>query len=177
MQPLEPGGNFSAIFGMLEKQAREELRSEGFSGAGLRLEHTLALRYRGQSYELVVPATGDPGQAFHRLHRERYGHSNPERGVEVVSLRLRAVGVTDRPPVSAVARLRGTEPAVHSTALVRLGPRPRRLPVYDRSVLFPGAKILHPAIIFEYGSTTLLPTGWELMVDECGNMILSRPDR
>lgn len=177
MQLLTPGAPFSTIFAVLERQARVELRGEGFTGERLRLERTLALRYVGQSYELVVPATGDPRQTFHRLHRERYGHADPQRTVEVVSLRLRAIGLTERPSQVAVVRLRRAVPKSVSTAPVRLGRfgnQPQRLPVFDRSSLFPGATISNPAIIVEYGSTTLLPPGWELTVDGHGNMILTR---
>ncbi|MFM8395476.1 MAG: hydantoinase/oxoprolinase family protein, partial [Acidobacteriota bacterium] len=126
-------------------------------------------------YELLVPAAGDPVEAFHRLHQERYGHADPARSIEVVSLRLRATGLTAKPELRPARLRRGRQvPEPIGMARVWLGRRPTELPVFERSQLSPGAEIDRPAIIVEYGSTTLLPNGWKLVVDRYGNMVIDR---
>jgi N-methylhydantoinase A len=48
-------------------------------------------RYPGQGYEVTVPADDGPQAAtaaFHEAHRERFGHADPERSVEVVNVRV-----------------------------------------------------------------------------------------
>jgi N-methylhydantoinase A len=45
------------------------------------------LRYRGQSFELTVPLSGNLAEAFHRAHAERYGYADPEREIELVAVR------------------------------------------------------------------------------------------
>jgi N-methylhydantoinase A len=45
------------------------------------------LRYRGQSFELTVPLVADLAGAFHAAHEDRYGYSDPERGIELVAVR------------------------------------------------------------------------------------------
>lgn len=182
MLPLEASGVGREVelaaakgFADLERQAIEALKQEGFDSARMRLERFQAMRYRGQSYELLVPAAGNPVETFHRLHRERYGHANPARSSEIVSLRLRAIGITEKPPLRPARPRRtgsGLQPA--GTSRVWLGRRSTVLPVYDRSSLHPGDEIGRPAIIVEYGSTTLLPTGWGMVVDRYGNLIISR---
>ncbi len=79
----------------LEQRGRAELEAEGFSLRGLRTETVLDMRYVGQSYELPIRvASLKPEQflrLFHRAHRERYGHSDDSRDVEVVNLRVKLV--------------------------------------------------------------------------------------
>ena len=64
----------------------------GLKGAAHR---SLDLRYRRQGYELNVAFDGQAPahsiEAFHQLHRQRYGFSDAERPVEIVNLRLRMV--------------------------------------------------------------------------------------
>ena len=184
MLPLDPDAGpaemeaIASHFAPLEEQARAELGSEGFGDGRLRLDRFLAIRYRGQSYELVVPATGDPIGSFHRLHQARYGHSDSRRAVEVVSVRLRAVGVTVKPELRQVKsprsrRGQGVPDPIASTR-VWFGLRPSTVPVFDRISLEPGMRITPPAILVEYGSTTILPVGWELLVDRQRNLLLTR---
>lgn len=165
-------------FADLEALARTELGTEGFGGDRLRLDRFYAIRYCGQSYELIVPATRDPIGAFHLMHHRRYGHSEEGRAVEVVSVRLRAVGVTVKPKLDDAggsrARARARPPEPIAATRVWFGPRPSLVPVFDRSALRPGMRIAAPAVVVEYGSTTILPAGWGLVVDPRGNLLLSR---
>jgi N-methylhydantoinase A len=50
-------------------------------------EGEVDLRYRGQSFELTVPLDGDPAEAFHRAHEERYGFADRGRPLELVAVR------------------------------------------------------------------------------------------
>jgi N-methylhydantoinase A len=60
------------VFGEMEREATKVLHSEGFHRTRQRHERSLAMRYRGQSFELEVRNTdGDLATAFHRVHRER----------------------------------------------------------------------------------------------------------
>jgi N-methylhydantoinase A len=182
MAPLVPSDSkgplpvdFRRRLAELERLALAELAEEGFSPDRIRLEPSLAIRYRGQSYELAVPLTDDPRPAFHALHRARYGHADPARGLEVVSLRLRAIGLTTKPILTRQPLRRGArvDPRSSSMARVWFGRRAERVPVYERTALPVGARLTAPAIVVEYGSTTLLPPGWQLEVDGWRNLILT----
>lgn len=159
-------------FAALERQAADELRAEGFTPAQTKLLRSLALRYRGQSFELEIAAEGDALAQFHRAHRERYGHANPQRTVEIVSVRLRGIGVTEKPNLKYVKPARRHRPKPQRDWLVWLGEKRRRLAVYERNEMQPGAVIPAPALIVEYGSTTLVPTGWKATVDGWQNLLL-----
>ncbi|NDD63498.1 MAG: hydantoinase/oxoprolinase family protein, partial [Acidobacteria bacterium] len=165
-------------FAELEAAARADLGREGYGGDRLRLERFLAVRYRGQSFELVVPADEDPVGAFHQLHHTRYGHSDRHRPVEVVSVRLRAVGITVKPQLRRKRQVNTgagrPHPAPSCLTRVWFGSRATRTPVFERGDLEPGMRIAPPAVIVEYGSTTILPGGWGLAVDPQQNLLLSR---
>ncbi len=159
-------------FTALERQARRDLKSEGFSTSQTKLIRSLALRYRGQSFELEIEAGDDAVARFHQSHRERYGHADEKRAVEIVSVRLRGVGLAEKPKLKHATRFAKYNAKPQRTGLVWLGEKRRQIPVYDRAELRPGARIKGPAIIVEYGSTTLVPAGWKAAVDGWQNLAL-----
>jgi N-methylhydantoinase A len=162
------------IFALLIKQAKADLRAEGFSAQQIQWERLLALRYRGQSFDLELPATSNVLTNFHRAHEERYGHSDAMRAVEIVSVRLRAIGLADKPVLPRVAHIKRHTAKPQRFASVVLTAKPERLPVFDRALLMPGAQCNGASVILEYGSTTLVPAGWQVQVDAAYNLILER---
>lgn len=159
-------------FAAMEKQAKADLRAEGFAPDQTNLVRLLAMRYRGQSFELEVAAEADAVTRFHQTHRERYGHADEQRAVEIVSIRLRAIGVTDKPKLKQEKSFRRYKAKPDREALIWLGDKRRKAAVFDRENLLPGAYFTAPAIVMEYGSTTLVPSGWRASVDAWQNLIL-----
>jgi len=149
-------------FVRLEGRARKEL-------PGASLARSADIRYAGQSYELTVPwNAADPGAPFHREHQRVYGYSSRERPIEIVTVRVRARLDVDKPS------LRGRR------ARSRDKPSRRRIysagawhdtPVYSRSSLS-SAKLGGPALVLDYGSTTLIPPGWSFSIDRAGTLKL-----
>lgn len=143
--------DYETRFRTLEKQARKDLPRA-------RITRFADLRYAGQSYELTVPWTGDPVKAFHAAHQRIYGYSNPARATQVVTLRVRAVIALKKPPLRVKSSRRET-----SARRVWIGGRWRTL----RAGASRG-----PALIVDYGSTTLVPEGWSIRQDAAGSLIL-----
>ena len=112
-------------------------------------------------------------KSFHSLHKPRYGYADRSRPTELVSLRLKAVGVTDKPRLPRSATLDKRAPGQVSVEKVYLTDRPSRVPVYERRDLKAGAKFKGPAIITEYSSTTLVPSGWSIDVDAWLNLLVT----
>jgi len=146
------------------------------------------MRYRGQSYELSVPVESlDPTHflpLFHDTHRERYGHSDPTRTVEIVNLRLKltlpapqSVILSEAKDLSSASK-RGHDtppkPLTHRDAWYTTNGNndSARTPVYDRETLAPGHKLTGPAIIVQMDSTTVIPPAWHATVDQANNLIL-----
>src|SRR5687767_4552578 len=85
------------VFREMEREATAVLRREGFPASKQRHERALAMRYRGQSFELLITKTnGNIAAAFHRAHRERYGYAQEQSEIEIVSARLRSIGMVDK---------------------------------------------------------------------------------
>jgi len=166
-------------FRVFERAAWAELRQEGFSLRAQRLEPQLDLRYRGQAFELTLPYGRDFVAAFHRAHERRYGYADPDRAIEVVNVRLRAVGVTQKPKFRAVALSTAALPlaAKFKRAKVYFNGRPQATDFYIRERLRAGNQIRGPAVIAEYSATTAVPPGWRTRVDACENLLLERRRR
>ena len=149
---------FETAFKTLERRARRDMR-------GAAQERSADMRYAGQSYELNVPVGGD----FHAEHQRVYGYSDPARPTEVVTIRLRATLPVERPSL-AVKREKVTPPTMRR---VHVAGAWRKVPTGPRSA-FGGAGRKGPALILDYGSTTLVPAGWGIRFDKIGSLILSR---
>ncbi len=174
----DAAGRIEPIFAHLEERGRHDLAREGIEPERTVIERYLDLRYVGQSYELVVPYEGDLQSAvagFHEAHDRRFGYSDPTERVQVVNVRLKARGVAERPEIersplqpAATAEPVQTRPAVFSG---ESGATVYDTPIYDRPTLAPGVAIDGPAIVTQYDTTTVLPPGWRLTVDETRSLV------
>jgi N-methylhydantoinase A/oxoprolinase/acetone carboxylase beta subunit len=138
---------------------------------GAKIERSADLRYRGQSYELTVPwnprKTGD---AFHAAHQQIYGYADREREVEVVTLRVQATLPVRKPTLDAPRkRIAGAK----TERRVFVSGRWRKIPVLAREAV--GKRPAKgPALILDYGATTIVPSGWSYRADGAGNLLLAR---
>jgi N-methylhydantoinase A len=161
-----------SVFAELEDESRRAMADEGVHADRLALVRTAALRYRGQSFEIDVPWGGDTLAAFHAAHQARYGHSDPARAVEMVHLRVRAVGRLERPGLPEVHEFTPTRARPERRAKVWLDGGPEDVALYVRERLGAGAGAAGPALVTEYGSTTFVPNGWTFLVDGLGNLVI-----
>ena len=154
----------AGVFREMEREAAAVLRREGFPRASQRHERALAMRYRGQSFELLIEETsGDRGASFHRAHRERYGYAQEESEIEIVSARLRSIGIVSKLNVRKVAASRGTAKP-HDTK--------NGVNIYRRDDLRGGVKLRTPCIVTEYSGTTLIPADARARLDQFGNILI-----
>jgi N-methylhydantoinase A/oxoprolinase/acetone carboxylase beta subunit len=151
-------------FVRLERIARKDL-------PGAELIRSADIRYSGQSYELMVPwRPDDPAAPFHEEHQRVYGYSNPERAIEIVTIRVRARLAVKKPRlISKRTPSQGArKPAFRR---IHCAGAWRDIPVYPRSSLTSSA-VRGPALILDYGSTTLVPPGWVFSLDKFGSLRL-----
>src|SRR5262249_53067663 len=173
------------LFAELEARAGRDLKNEGFDKARIRFSRAAALRYVGQSFEIDIPWSRRFLGAFHSAHLTRYRYADQTRPTEIVSLRVRASGITEKPKIerireslrNSVKARRGkhllTKSAATGESRVFFGNRATRVPLFSRDALAPGSMSSGPAIIIEYSSVTLVPAGWSFVVDPWGNGVLS----
>jgi len=151
--------NVENSFAALEKRARHEIPSA-------QIERSADLRYRGQSYELNVPWSRAVSR-FHREHHRIYGYSHPEREVEVVTIRVRARVRLVKPRLARLATRKGSA----EFRRVWISGSWRRIPVWNRDQLAETPRS-GPALVLDYGSTTLVPPGWRFHLESAGNLLL-----
>ena len=152
----------------VEMRFRELERRAAHDLPGGKIMRSADLRYRGQSYELTIPWDEKRlAKRFHAAHRRIYGYSAPEREVEIVTIRVQAV-VTVRKP--RLKRSRPTD-AQSTERRVFVSGRRQKVPVLSREAV--GVKSASgPALILDYGATTVVPAGWRYRADAIGNLVL-----
>ena len=158
------------VFSEMEREAAALLRSEGFAKSRQRHERSLAMRYRGQSFELEVRKTvGDLATEFHRVHRERYGYAQEQSEIEIVSARLRSFGVVEKLPLT---KIRSGKTKPHGEVSIYLHGRKTSAALYRRDELWAGAKLQVPCVVTEYSATTLIDADSKARIDGFGNLLI-----
>jgi N-methylhydantoinase A len=157
---------------------------ERITPAARALRASLDFRYRGQSFELNIALPNDPASGLPRLlpadelrqqfmdaHERGYGYYSADDPVEVVNLRLTAIGrLISRqqdvavPLVAAAATPAGTREVWFDARAAT------RTQVYQRETLQRGAALTGPAVIEQFDSTVLLHPGDRATVDRYGNI-------
>ena len=177
-------GDAVAIASALTRRAAGDLDAEGIAEDRRELSPALDLRYVGQTTEIAVSlpdgVDSHPDgfaaveERFHDLHERLYSYRVPGEPIELVNVRLRAVGRVARPPHLTMASTAATpEPVGERRVRLPDAADDRPVAVYRRDGLAPGASWAGPAIVEEPSSTTLILEGMTAAVDDYGNMILA----
>ncbi|AZO53522.1 MULTISPECIES: hydantoinase/oxoprolinase family protein [unclassified Mesorhizobium] len=163
-------------FAALAQEGRDWLAAQGHDAAA-ELNLSCDMRYLGQSYEIevVLLADGDADaieQAFHRTHEQLYDFHDPEGAIELVNIRLSAIGAG---PALSFPEAEEIDVAASPA---------RRLPVYtglgvetvdlhDRQTLVPGSTFNGPAVVVQEDTTFAIPGGAQARVDRHLNLLLT----
>jgi N-methylhydantoinase A len=171
------------VFSRLEDTAAAELHDDGFGKGSIRIQRALDMRYAGQGYEITMPCGDAPlrngglatlREQFDAQHKSMFGHNAPEEPVEIVSYRVRGVGLV--PPVEMPTFKRaGTtlDDARREVRRVRMDGEDIDCPVYQRERLDVGLTLAGPAILDQFDCTTVIYTGQTARVDEYKNLIVT----
>ncbi|MBV8090709.1 MAG: hydantoinase/oxoprolinase family protein, partial [Alphaproteobacteria bacterium] len=177
---LDPA-RVAELLARMEETATDMLAAAGIPPDRRALVRAADVRYRRQAYELTVPMVHGPitraaldnlAAAFHDKHLQTYGHANPRETVQLVNLRLTALGhmpslsLARRTDPSA-ARRRQREVWFRETGLAPC-------PVHWRDGLAAGEDLVGPAIVEAADSTVVVSPGWIAAVDSRGYIRLSR---
>ena len=152
--------NIEKQFARLERIARRNI-------PGALLERMADVRYVGQSYELTIAW----GASFHEEHQRIYGYCDRQRPTEVVTVRVRArIAVPKARPVRFPRSNKSSHP---QRRRVFTGDKYRMVTVFTRDEIGEREKN-GPALVIDYGATTLIPPGWKFRVDRAGNLLARR---
>ncbi|TIO53283.1 MAG: hydantoinase/oxoprolinase family protein [Mesorhizobium sp.] len=167
-------------FESLAQEGRNWLAAQGHDAAA-ELNLSCDMRYIGQSYEIEVVlspewlAKGDMTaieQAFHRAHEQLYDFHDPEGAIELVNVRLSAIGAGPKlsfpesdeidAPVNPARRIP-----------VYTGLRVETVDLHDRQTLVPGSTFRGPAVVVQEDTTFAIPAGTQARVDRHLNLLLT----
>ena len=173
-------------FATLEEHGAADLTGEGVPQADMTFVRQMDLRYVGQSYELTVGVPegrleeadfADAMARFHKEHDRAYGHSAPDEPVELVNLRLTAIGRIAKPrlrEIPATGAEAGTAVKNRRPVFFAESSGFVDCPIYDRYLLSAGTIVEGPAIVEEFDTTTVLHPGYMASVDRFGNLLLTQ---
>jgi len=152
------------IYHAMETEAAASLAQE-FGTGDVFFEHHAEMRYRGQRHNIKVPVSGlkDAEQiraSFERDYKRRYGHADAKAPAEFQALHLSAFARLKQPEIARLPRAAINAAAPH-TRRVYIGNAGGWVDaqIYHRDALEPGFSAAGPAVIEEYGSTTVVWPG------------------
>jgi N-methylhydantoinase A len=177
----------------LYERARIDLSEEKVLNNDIVLLPALDMRYVGQSHELTIPfvqpsslhpgsGVGSIADEFHGAHHRRFSYASEEEPVEIVNLRVKAIGRTAKPQFQHQAQGKLDPSAAHiGYKQIYFGngdnpdaARPFPTALYERERLTPGNMIVGPAIVFQLDTTSIIPPGWAAWVDGWGNLVVEQ---
>jgi N-methylhydantoinase A len=167
-----------AVHDEMVKDAKASLRHAKDAAYQIHLD----LRYMGQEFTLQVPVTLDQLKkgdrkairtAFDQLYEHRYAHHSPEEPVEMVNIRLGAIGKRPKLSFPSLGATGTAAPSGEQLAYFTSAAKPLMAKVYRREDLGAGAEIAGPALIQEHGTTTVLFERDICKVADSGEMIIT----
>jgi N-methylhydantoinase A len=172
--------DFAALAAVHDEMAEEAKKSLRHA-RNAEFQTELDLRYLGQEFTLSVPVTrkdierGDRQKirtAFDKLYEHRYSHHSPDEAVEMVNVRLAAIGKRARLRFPKLAGGKAGKASKRRDVYLGDASKPVSCPIYQRSDLGAGARLAGPALIEEHGTTTVLFRGDVCRVAPSGEMII-----
>ena len=166
----------------LRQRAEGDFDLEGIARERRSYQRSADLRYVGQTSEINIRVATEPTSGrmdlaaylaeFHRQHERVYTYCVPDEPVEIVNIRLRAIGAVDRPKQRAPRPKSAARPVAKRAVWFE---KKLQAEVYLREHLGPGARISGPAIVQELSSSTIVPPGASATVDQHENILLELP--
>jgi N-methylhydantoinase A/oxoprolinase/acetone carboxylase beta subunit len=177
----ENAGKLAARAEALMEEARTRLDADGIPASDREITLAADMRYRGQAFELTVPSSRPRLDAatlealvaaFHDIHRQRFSYADPGARVEVVAVRVSAIGRLPRPE----GKTHTGPPAARQARRRKmwLGGGWREIAVWDRAQITASAALEGPAVVEEAYTTVLLAEGWVCRRHASGHLIAER---
>jgi N-methylhydantoinase A/oxoprolinase/acetone carboxylase beta subunit len=178
-------------FEELEAEAAGQLAEDGIPTDNVLIQRIAECRYLGQGYELRVDAPSgaiDDAWAakvradFHDIHEREYSRRFEESDIEIPNIRVRGIGLTPALRTPEIEQGVDSPEAAfrhEGAAWFRVGGALAQVPTryYERAALRAGNRLVGPAIVTQYDSTTVIPPGLAAHVDRFGNIVIATAEQ
>ena len=184
MLTVENQEEANAALQVLKDRALNTLREEGVADENVRLRISADLRYPGQFNEVETASPLEYIDAellaldFHNLHESLYGYSVPTSPIEIMNVRVRAIGREEkRTPASKPKREPKPRPGAHTgSRKAWFDGEMIDTAIIDGLALQHGNVIAGPAIIEQPTTTIVVPPGYTVSCDARENYVMHPSD-
>lgn len=177
---------FNARVQDMRKEALDVLSREGIPPEKIQLNYWADIRYEGQFNEIATPVPMKNGsrfafgmlsqlnENFNKRHDALFGYSLPGFTQELMSLRLTAVGVVDKPRFQETGFMgEDASASIKTTRNMYWDGEWLTTEVYDGPAMGRGNTLVGPAIIEEPTTTIVVPPNWQVTCDRFSNYVLN----
>ncbi|EKU47558.1 5-oxoprolinase [Brevibacterium casei S18] len=172
-------GSVEQKYAHLEADAVAILSEEGFSTENMKFDRSIQVRYFGQEHSVTIPFPDGPDiksqieAKFKEVHERQYGHVLDDP-IEVTNLRLKAIGIVDKPKLPKSDRRRENESLdLRTRKVAGYGESAEKYQLVAREDLRVGDSLNGPLIVTEHTATTVIHAGDRLEVGTYGELIIS----
>ena len=171
----------ASVFDELTAEAVAWLDAEEVPTRSRVLLKQASLRYKDQGFELDVPWSGNVDDAalagvidgFHDAHERIYSFALRDMPVEIVTLRVDAVGMLPKVTMRELSAGGKAAAAIVGSQRISFASGAVDVPIYDRGKLGAGVRVKGPAVITQLDSTTLLLASQVAEVHKFGSLIVT----
>ncbi len=174
-RPLSDHEDALKALQQLAQEAKEQVTLQGIAAKDIHVEYRVHLRLQGshQSLEIDFGTKEELLHRFEAAHKTRYGFSADMENVIFEALAVEAIGFgseirEEKRPLSETC----AKPTDH--VQITMSGQSQEVPLFDRSDMVTGQRVLGPAIIKEDTGTNIVEPGWGAFMNEYGHLILSR---
>jgi 5-oxoprolinase (ATP-hydrolysing) len=179
--PLEPHAmpELRALADRLAEEAKAALVAQGADAERVHVARNLHLRYAGTEAALIVPLRDEQAVTadFTAAHWARFGFATPDRELVVEAVAVEATSPGDAVQEATLPARADGAPAPVDIIRIFTGDRDRSAPVFDRTDLLAGDRVVGPALIREANATTVVEPGWTAEITALDHMTLRRTER
>ena len=168
-------------FERLRKLGEQWLREEQDYHGPITYLYSGDMRYRGQSFEIEAfldreaIENGDlaaMAESFHAAHEQTYTHADRDAPVQIINLRLVALGQSPKPRFEPQALTAG-KASPDGEVSIHAGGEKLSAALYRRESLKPGETFDGPAVVTQNDATVCIPRNFQARVDGYRHLILT----
>ncbi len=171
-------GELADAFAGLEREVREHLAQEGVDAGAVLLEREVEMRYYGTTHTITHRVADGASSlealagAFEETHQQDYGYVVSRDVAQVELATIRVAGIGQLPKIEPPNEL-DDEPRPAESRPVFFSGEFHETVVISRASLRPGDAFDGPAVVEQTDSTTIVPPGMSVVVDDHANLIIT----